>query len=68
MYNEICTVVCDNLNEYQEIVGILQSNEDCDGSVNNNGVYEVWGVRKMNCGNADYIVHVYVIDQDMNRF
>lgn len=67
-HNEICTIVCNDHDEYTEIVGILQSNEDCTDYVDNDGEMDIWGVRHMQCGNADYRIHVYVKDPMNNRY
>jgi hypothetical protein len=68
MHTEICTIVCDTESEYTDVVAHLQNNEDCIDYVDNNGVMDVWGVRHINIGNAEYRVQVYVSNPDLNRF
>lgn len=66
--NTIVNIACDSQSDYDEICEYLQSNEDCIDYVNNDGIMEVWGEVHMNIGNAEYRVHVYIIDPDNNRF
>jgi hypothetical protein len=66
--SEICNIACDTQSEYDEISAYLQNNEDVEDYVINDGVLELWGVRHMNIGNANYRVHVYVINPELNRF
>jgi hypothetical protein len=63
--NEIVTIACDTQKEMDETVEYLQNNESCLDYVDNDGVMEVWGT---DIDDAEYRVHVYVIDADKNRF
>lgn len=65
--NEIVTIACDTQKEMDETVEYLQNNESCLDYVDNDGVMEVWGT-DMQIDDAEYRVHVYVIDADKNRF
>ena len=66
--NTIVTIACDLQSDYDEICEYLENDEDCIDYVDNDDVMEVLGVVHMSIGNADYRVHVYVIDPDKNRF